>query len=455
MVERLASLWARVSLRMRICSLLLVGLLAVQGSSLWWSLADRAAAAQRVAIAQQAQRVTDLVQVLDAIEPAQRNAVAAGLRYPRVSLDPPGPLPGADGLNVKPIIEEVWLRRLGARPAEVISMQAPLRWVRPRSGSDGIRLQVDTRLADGQALRAEVEVVKIGLIGDALLWPFVAISLGTALLVAVSVRWALNPLNRLSAGALAIGARLDTQPLAETGPPEVRHAAQVLNRMQAQLREYISGRVQALAAMSHDLRTPITRLRLRAELLPDPAQKEAFTRNLLELEQMVQSTLDYLSGGAQAVKLEPLDLDGLIALVVEDVEALGTEVAIDGATGMVVLGDSAQLRRALTNLLRNAVVHGCAPGVRVEAEDHHVSIHVEDRGPGIPGDELQRVTQPYYRLDAARGRDTGGAGLGLAVASEVALSHGGRLRLANREGGGLQASLILNRAPTAAEGNGL
>ncbi len=445
MVERLASLWARVSLRLRIGSLLLVGLLAVQGSSLWWSLADRAAAAQRVAIAQQAQRVADLVQVLDAIEPTQRQAVAVALRYPRVSLDPVGPLSGADGLNVKPIIEGVWLRRLGARPAEVSSVEAPLRWVRPRSGGDGIRLQVDTRLADGQALRAELEVVKIGLVGDALLWPFVAISLATALLVAVAVRWALNPLDRLSAGVQAIGARLDTEPLAETGPPEVRNAAQMLNRMQAQLREYIGGRVQALAAMSHDLRTPITRLRLRAELLPDPVQKEAFTRNLLELEQMVQSTLDYLSGGAQAVTLEPLDLDGLIAQVVETVEALGTEIAVEGATGLVVPGDAAQLRRALTNLLRNAVVHGRSPTVRVEGDGHQVSIHVEDRGPGIPEDELQRVTQPYYRLDAARSRETGGAGLGLAVASEVALSHRGQLLLANREGGGLRATLVLNR----------
>ncbi len=218
-----------------------------------------------------------------------------------------------------------------------------------------------------------------------------------------------------------------------------------MNQMQAQLRDYIAGRVRALAAMSHDRRTPITRLRLRAELLNDPVQKEAFTRNLLELEQMVQSTLDYLSGGEQARVSTTLDVDGLIAQAVEDVEALGTPIQVGGSTGVVIAGDAIQLRRALTNLLRNAVIHGATPSLQVVVDANHVRIQVEDEGPGIPDEDLQRVLQPYYRRDASRSRDTGGAGLGLTVTSEVAGAHGGRLQLENREGGGLRASLILQR----------
>jgi signal transduction histidine kinase len=443
MREALAAFWSRVSLRLRIGALLIVGLCAVQGASLWWSLADRAAAAQRVAILQQAQRAADLMQVLDAIAPAQRPVAVAALRYPVLTLDAPAAPSGADMAGVAPLVNEVWSRRLGSRTVHVASTVGPLRWVRTAFGNHVMRVALATTLADGQGLRVEFEVVRPGLVGDALVWPFAAIALCTGILVVVAARWAMRPLDRLASGAQAFGLDLQAPPLPESGPPEVRRAAQMLNRMQAQLRQYIDGRIQALAAMSHDLRTPITRLRLRAELLADPVQREAFSRNLGELEQMVQSTLDYLRGNARPMLVAPVDLDGLLAQVVEDVEALGPAVPVSGATGLIVLGEPAELRRALVNVLRNALVHAKEPQLFVEADPAWAMVHVQDRGPGIPDTELHRVIEPFYRLDASRNRETGGAGLGLAVAHDVATRHGGQLRLANRTQGGLQATLVL------------
>src|SRR5206468_4206918 len=195
---------------------------------------------------------------------------------------------------------------------------------------------------------------------------------------------------------------------------------------------------------SHDLRTPITRLRLRAELLADAESRASFGRDLRQLEDMVQGTLDYLRGIGETPPFEALDLDGLLAQAVEDVEALGVVIASPEPTGLVVRGHAPSLRRALVNLLRNAVVHASAPELSVQAEGGLVQVHVMDRGPGIPEAEMARVMQPFEQLDRSRGAS--GAGLGLSIANEIALRHGGSLLISNRAGGGLRATLRLTAA---------
>jgi len=222
----------------------------------------------------------------------------------------------------------------------------------------------------------------------------------------------------------------------------VRRASEVLNTLHQRLREHVQGRVQSLAAISHDLRTPITRLRLRAELLPDAESRASFSRDLRQLEEMVQGTLDYLRGVGEPMPLEPLDVDGLLAQAVEDVEALGARIATPEPTGIAVRGHAPSLRRALVNLLRNAMVHASEPMLAVDVEGQWVRIQVMDSGPGIPEPEFARVLRPFEQLDRSRG-SASGAGLGLSIANEVALRHGGRLELANREGGGLRVTLVL------------
>jgi signal transduction histidine kinase len=436
--------WAAVPLRARLFLLLLAGLLSVQAASLWWALSDRAATARRAALVQQVQRAADVVAFLDAVPLADRAAVAAALPYPGMRLDAP-PLPEAAPPEVIAVVREVWAGRLPGRPVSVVATRGPLQRARGPSRTQGLRMAIATTLRGGQRLQAEVEVAQPRFRTEGLLGPFVLLGVVTSLLVMLAMRWALRPLEQLAKGAEALGAGLGATPLPEQGPPEVRRAAEVLNRLHARLNEHVQGRVQALAAISHDLRTPITRLRLRAELLPDPETRTSFGRDLRQLDEMVQGTLDFLRGAGESPRLEPVDLDGLLAQAVEDVEALGATVASPEPTGLVVRGNAPSLRRALVNLLRNAVVHACQPVLAVEARGALVRVHVKDRGPGIPDSEIPRVLQPFEQLERSRASSSG-AGLGLSIANEIALRHGGRLLIGNRAGGGLCATLELQVA---------
>lgn len=441
MPERLQHVWAGVSLQARLLLLLLAGLLSVQAASLWWALSDRAALARRAALVQQVQRAADVVAIIDAIPASDRAGVVAGLPYPVVRLDAT-PLADATPPDVLAVVREVWGRRLEGRAVSVVATRGPLLRVRDAARPQGLRITMATRLRDGQALHIEVEVAQPRLRTDGLLGPFLLLGVVTSLLVMLAMRWALRPLEQLARGAQSLGAGLDATPLPQQGPPEVRRAAEVLNGLHQRLREHVLGRVQALAAISHDLRTPITRLRLRAELLADTESRTAFGRDLRQLEDMVQGTLDYLRGIGETQPLEPVDLDGLIAQALEDVEALGVVVESPAPTGWVVRGHAPSLRRALVNLLRNAVEHASGPALAVQAEGEHVLIHVMDRGPGIPETEMARVLRPFEQLDRSRGSGSG-AGLGLSIANEVALRHGGRLQISNRDGGGLCVTLEL------------
>ena len=444
MIERLQRAWSGVSLRARLVLLLLVGLMGVQAASLWWALSDRATTARRTALVQQVQRAVDVILVMDAIPAGGRAVVAAAVRYPIVRFEA---APAAESAppEVLAVVREAWARRLAGRAVAVVATRGPLQRMRDPGRREGLRILMATRLRDGQPFQAEVEVAVPTFRTDGLLGPFLLLGVVTALLVMLAMRWALRPLEQLATGAQTLGAGLDAKPLPQRGPPEVRRASEVLNTLHQRLRGHVQGRIQSLAAISHDLRTPITRLRLRAELLPDPESRASFGRDLRQLEDMVQGTLDYLRGIGEAAPLEPVDLDGLLAQAVEDVETPVVRIGAPEPTGLVVRGHAPSLRRALVNLLRNATVHACAPQLSVEVAGPRVRIHVMDRGPGIPEQEIARVLRPFEQLDRSRG-SASGAGLGLSIANEVALRHGGPLQVLNREGGGLSATIELSAA---------
>jgi two-component system OmpR family sensor kinase len=444
MPELVHRAWAAVSLRTRLLLLLLAGLLSVQVASLWWVLSERAVNARRAALVQQVQRSADLAAVIDAVPRTYRAAVVAAVSYPLVRLDAvPGP--NAAPQEVLAVVREAWERRLPGQAVSVVALRVPLPGGSGSSRAPGLRISMTTNLRDGQWLRTEVEVRPPRFRTDGLLGPFLLLGMVTSLLVIVATSWALRPLEQLASGAKALGSGLDVAPLPQRGPPEVRHAAEVLNDLHQRLRQHVQGRVQALAAISHDLRTPITRLRLRAELLADPASRSSFTNDLRQLEDMVQGTLDYLRGIGEAPPLGPVDLDGLLAQAVEDMDVLGVAIECPEPSGAIVRGHAPSLRRALANLLRNAAIHAREPELMVQAEAGRVRIHVMDRGPGIPESEMARVVQPFEQLDRSRG-GAGGAGLGLSIANEVAARHAGRLLLSNRVGGGLCVTLDLAAA---------
>jgi signal transduction histidine kinase len=217
--------------------------------------------------------------------------------------------------------------------------------------------------------------------------------------------------------------------------------------MQARLAGYIRDRTRVLAAMSHDLKTPITRLRLRAELLGDPLMREKFTRDLDEMESMVGATLDFLRGQESGEPAQPVDVMALLESLQADLRETGGTMEIGGTAIRPYPGAPQALKRCLANLVENAVKYGRSARVTVDDSATHLVIRVQDDGPGLPPAELEKVFDPFYRVEGSRSRDTGGTGLGLTIARGIAEAHGGRLSLRNREEGGLEAKLELPRMP--------
>jgi len=252
-------------------------------------------------------------------------------------------------------------------------------------------------------------------------------------------------LQRLADAADAFGGDLESPPLPETGPTESRRAAEAFNRMQERLRRLIAERGRALAAVSHDLRTPLTRMRLRAELVDDETLRAQINADIDDMQAMVESTLDYLRGLRENEVPQSIDMDALLQSLVADEQALGRPVTLTGKVVAPYLGRLSTLKRALANLIDNAVKYGQSAHIAIEDSATELRLMVEDRGPGIAEADLERVVEPYVRLEASRSRETGGVGLGLTIARDAVVLHGGELRLANRPEGGLAATLVLPR----------
>jgi len=222
-------------------------------------------------------------------------------------------------------------------------------------------------------------------------------------------------------------------------------AARAFNEMQQRLASYIRERTATLAAMSHDLKTPVSRLRLRAELLEDSEVKKKIAQDLEEMESMIHGTLEFMRGGQSAEKAQPVDVKALLESLQADAQITGAEVAVEGAASRPYVGRPQALKRCLGNLLDNALKYGKSALLVVDDAPERLVIHVRDRGPGIPEPELERVFEPFYRLEGSRSRDTGGTGLGLSIARQIAQVHGGSLTLHNLAHGGLEAVLTMPR----------
>lgn len=265
------------------------------------------------------------------------------------------------------------------------------------------------------------------------------------LLALLAVRLAIGPLDKLARAAEALGKDIQRPPLAEEGPLEVRRAARAFNAMQQRLIHNLGERMRFLAAVSHDLRSPITRLRLRTEMLEDDSARQKMRKDLDDMEGMVTATLDFISGSDLDEARQNLDVNALLQSLQADFEEQGAAVSVSGRALQPLPGYPLSLQRALLNLLENAVRYAGGAQVQIEDSTQALRIRVLDRGPGIPPEQLERVTEPFYRLEQSRNRSTGGYGLGLSIAQTIAAAHHGRLQLRNREGGGLEATLLFDR----------
>ncbi|MDD4886375.1 MAG: ATP-binding protein [Thiomonas sp.] len=263
-----------------------------------------------------------------------------------------------------------------------------------------------------------------------------------------AVRWMIRPLAILSSAADSLGKDINRPPLPELGPTEVRVAAHAFNTMQARLIRFIADRTRIFSAMSHDLKTPITRMRLRTELLEDDEIRARFEQDLLEMEHMVKDTLDFMRGLDQPQQAQPIDIMALLESLQADHEEMGRDVQIRGRAIGPFLGDPARLKRCLSNLIDNAILYGGQAAVIVDDNASALTLRIQDQGRGIPDEELDKVFEPFYRLESSRSRETGGTGLGLGIARDIARAAGGDLSLRNRQDGGLEAVLKLPRKPT-------
>ena len=280
-------------------------------------------------------------------------------------------------------------------------------------------------------------------------WSVLAVTIcfGVAIVVVavLLLRWATRPLRDLAIAAERFSLDQTPQPLVETGPAEVRRAARAFNTMRERIQRLVSERMQALAAVSHDLRTPITRLRLRSELMEDEATRDLVDADLAEMESMIDSTLEFLRGGVSSEAIRPIDLVSVIETIVDDHADQGQAVSLSGISHGRVLGRLLSLKRAFWNVIGNAVKYGNNVTVVVTETSVGLVITVEDDGPGIPNSDLERVFDPFVRLEGSRGRETGGSGLGLTIARAVIVSHGGEITLGTRPEGGLRVTITLHR----------
>ncbi len=308
----------------------------------------------------------------------------------------------------------------------------------------GRSLRISFRLGDGSWLNftAPTEV-------EAPFWsPRFVLSLTVMALTVVAlsawvVRRLTAPLAVFARAAERLGRDVNAPPLPETGPREVRQATRAFNEMQRRLGKFIDDRTRMIAAISHDLRTPITRMRLRAEFVEDPEQQTKMLNDLQEMETMISSVLAFARDEATIEPRKAVDLVALIRDICDDAAEAGRPVRFEAEGEIILSCRPMALRRAFANLIDNAIKYGGEARIALVATNGEVTVRIDDRGPGIPEDERERVFAPFYRMERSRSRETGGAGLGLSVARTIIRAHGGDIVLSDLPEGGLRVAVTL------------
>lgn len=426
------SLWPR-SLFGRVALIVCGGLVLAHALTFLIILRERGDQGLDMMIAYLGRDVAASVAILDRVPPAEREAwlprLARQNYHYRLGATPGGQ-PARTALAA-PLTEAV-AAALGASRVGVMheDPQAP-----------GLNLSL--RLADGTSLILQLSPPRLGVSRTTVLLLLLQL-LALAAATWIGVRLAVRPLARMAEAANALKPGAASPALDEAGPHEVAQAARAFNAMQARVDGHLAERMHLLAAIAHDLQTPITRMLLRAELTTDSNLRDKLQADLEGMQALVEEGLAY-ARTAQATQepLRPVDIDALLDGLVCDAVDAGHRVELLGRCNRPLLTRFQALRRLLTNLLDNALKFATQVQVVVETHADEVHIMVRDRGPGIPEQELQAVLQPFYRVEGSRNRDTGGTGLGLAIAQQLALALSARLELSNRVDGGLEARLVM------------
>jgi signal transduction histidine kinase len=464
----------------RLVLILIGGLILAQLATAYINLADRDQLLYRAGGLRLAQQISDIVKLLDSLPVAERRRVVAVFNAPplSVSLDRL-PLPTEKesaegdfphsmfstllryslGEDVKLIVVRSDASAESLRPGPRSGPPADMPMMQGRGGgwgrgmgpgfaAGGASFTVQVALRDGTWVTFDSHVSPQAIAMPLRLAATLLILLGTVIVLSlVAVRWVTGPLSALATAAEKLGEDINRPPLPETGPIEAQRAARAFNTMQQRLSRFISDRTRVFTAMSHDLKTPITRLRLRTEMLDDEALRAKFAKDLQEMESMVTQTLDFMRDASAGEAVQRIDAMALLESLQTDYQDTGNQVEIEGKVTQAYTGRPLALRRCLSNLIDNAIRYGGGASIKVEDAAGRLTIRILDAGPGIPERELEQAFEPFFRGEASRSRETGGTGLGLGIARNIARAHGGDLTLKNRVEGGLEAILSLPRIP--------
>ncbi|WP_323160407.1 ATP-binding protein [Pseudomonas fluorescens] len=299
-------------------------------------------------------------------------------------------------------------------------------------------------LADGSWLTFTPPERSWGLSLDARIAVIIALGLVATLLVAwIATRQLANPLQRFAGAARRFGKDLNAPPIDIEGPHEIRQAIIAFNTMQAQIQHFIGERTHMLASISHDLRAPLTRMRLRSEFMEDLDNQQKMIRDIEEMQSMINAALAFFREGTRLEQPTAFDLSELLQTILDDYRDQNVLIDFNGPAHLVYDGRPLSLKRVIVNLLENAVKYAERPHIALSRNTRSICIEICDEGPGIPEDALQRVFDPFLRLETSRNRETGGVGLGLSAARAIVREQGGELTLSNRKGSGLVARVEL------------
>jgi signal transduction histidine kinase len=447
------------------------GLLVAQAASVLINFFDRGGSVYRLASAQIATRIAQNSRLLNRLPPSERRKVIEVVDGPhlRVSLSE-RPVPVAPGYQEHDPYEQAFARALSRQigqpwPVSVEISALPREAARGGTNSSGLELWIGRYfyylLPGGFSLFAQVSL-EDGTVAvfsatipqepfsrlESLVPQLILLVAVCFVLAAAVVYMTTRSLDRLARAADAVGANAQGPSVPVSGPSEIRRVIFAFNRMQSRMRSYLLERSRMLGAISHDLKTPISRLRLRCELLPDAALRAKVARDLDEMESMVESSIEFFKGIEREPHRRPIDVDALVSTIAEDREQAGQPLEVRGAALAPYAGDSQSLRRCIENLVENALRYAGPATIEIADSARELRILVRDSGPGIPESDLERVFEPYVRLEGSRNPGSGGTGLGLSIARNITRAHGGDVVLRNASGGnGLIAEVVLPRQP--------
>jgi signal transduction histidine kinase len=435
----------------RVFATLLIGIAAAAFLAQWLAENERVRAVTQFRDSQVLERAEEVIVTADVVVPASRRAYLSVIHSRLLHLELGDP--DAARAPVRSEFASALAARLGPE-FQVVSLAArPQNCDAPHEMAFGMAPSrivcesIGVRLRDGQLLRMSMLPPRSPPGSARRAEP--TTTTGILFLVTIGLlaygvaRMSTGPLKQLAQAAKDLGNDINHAPLALSGASEIRQASAAFNAMQARIRQYIFQRTQMLAAITHDLQTPLTRLRLRLEKVGDPELQERLIGDLSAMQEMVREGLDLARSMDTTEAMQALDLDSLLDSVCSDAADAGQQVRLEGRVGMALMGRPMALRRCLVNLIDNALKYGQQASVKVERMVGAARVRIRDNGPGIAPDELARVFEPFYRIDTSRSRESGGTGLGLTIARNIAEQHGGSIMLANHPQGGLEVTLML------------